>query len=313
MNWLLGIVGAVFLIGFIIGIYRGAIRIAVSVATTIVTLVVVCFASPYVAELIETYTPVNEVIEEKVSSAITTAALTQLNGTEQTQDTTTSVGLTRERVERVLKAAGVDEEDLAEHGITIDDIVNGKVTSQDLAQYGISSSVLAGVSGASSDDSASDSLSDINIPSDIQGQAIEGADMPEVFKNLLQKNNNSDTYAELGVKTFAEYVGKYLSNLIIYLVSYVLTFLVVTLILRAIIFSLDIVADLPVLGFVNRLAGGVVGVLCAAIVVWIVFIIITLLYTTEAGRALYDTIQGEPYLKALYDYNPILNLAIFLK
>ncbi len=313
MNWLLGIVGAVFLIGFIIGIYRGAIRIAVSVATTIVTLVVVCFASPYVAELIETYTPVNEVIEEKVSSAITTAALTQLNGTEQTQDTTTSVGLTRERVERVLKAAGVDEEDLAEHGITIDDIVNGKVTSQDLAQYGISSSVLAGVSGASSDDSTSDSLSDINIPSDIQGQAIEGADMPEVFKNLLQKNNNSDTYAELGVKTFAEYVGKYLSNLIIYLVSYVLTFLVVTLILRAIIFSLDIVADLPVLGFVNRLAGGVVGVLCAAIVVWIVFIIITLLYTTEAGRALYDTIQGEPYLKALYDFNPILNLAIFLK
>ncbi len=313
MNWLLGIVGAVFLIGFIIGIYRGAIRIAVSVATTIVTLVVVCFASPYVAELIETYTPVNEVIEEKVSSAITTAALTQLNGTEQTQDTTTSVGLTRERVERVLKAAGVDEEDLAEHGITIDDIVNGKVTSQDLAQYGISSSVLAGVSGASPDDSTSDSLSDINIPSDIQGQAIEGADMPEVFKNLLQKNNNSDTYAELGVKTFAEYVGKYLSNLIIYLVSYVLTFLVVTLILRAIIFSLDIVADLPVLGFVNRLAGGVVGVLCAAIVVWIVFIIITLLYTTEAGRALYDTIQGEPYLKALYDFNPILNLAIFLK
>ncbi len=313
MNWLLGIVGAVFLIGFIIGIYRGAIRIAVSVATTIVTLVVVCFASPYVAELIETYTPVNEVIEEKVSSAITTAALTQLNGTEQTQDTTTSVGLTRERVERVLKAAGVDEEDLAEHGITIDDIVNGKVTSQDLAQYGISSSVLAGVSGVSSDDSTSDSLSDINIPSDIQGQAIEGADMPEVFKNLLQKNNNSDTYAELGVKTFAEYVGKYLSNLIIYLVSYVLTFLVVTLILRAIIFSLDIVADLPVLGFVNRLAGGVVGVLCAAIVVWIVFIIITLLYTTEAGRALYDTIQGEPYLKALYDFNPILNLAIFLK
>ncbi len=313
MNWLLGIVGAVFLIGFIIGIYRGAIRIAVSVATTIVTLVVVCFASPYVAELIETYTPVNEVIEEKVSTAITTAALTQINGTEQTQDTTTSVGLTRERVERVLKAAGVHEEDLAEHGITIDDIVNGKVTSQDLAQYGISSSVLAGVSGTSSDDSASDSLSDINIPSDIQGQAIEGADMPEVFKNLLQKNNNSDTYAELGVKTFAEYVGKYLSNLIIYLVSYVLTFFVVTLILRAIIFSLDIVADLPVLGFVNRLAGGVVGVFCAAIVVWIVFIIITLLYTTEAGRALYDTIQGEPYLKALYDFNPILNLAIFLK
>lgn len=310
MNWLLGIVGALFLIGFFVGIYRGAIRIAVSVATTIVTLVVVCFASPYVAELVENYTPINEVIEDKVSSAITTAALTHLNETQE--ETTSSIGLTRERVERVLKAAGVDEEDLAEHGITIDDIVNGNVTSQDLAKYGISSSVLGGVSGSSAD-SDSTSLSDINIPSDIQGQAIEEADMPQIFKNLLQKNNNSDTYAELGVKTFAEYVGKYLSNLIIYLVSYIVTFLVVTLILRAIIFSLDIVADLPVLGFVNRLAGGVIGLLCAAIVVWIVFIIITLLYTTEAGKALYDTIQAEPYLKALYDFNPILNIAIFLK
>ena len=310
MNWLLGIVGALFLIGFFIGIYRGAIRIAVSVATTIVTLVVVCFASPYVADLVETYTPINEVIEDKVSSAITTAALTQLN--QNQEDTSSSIGLTRERVEKVLKAAGVDEEDLAEHGITIDDIVNGNVTSQDLAKYGISSSVLGGVSGSSTD-SASTSLRDINIPSDIQGQAIEEADMPQIFKNLLQKNNNSDIYAELGVKTFAEYVGKYLSNLIIYLVSYIVTFLVVTLILRAIIFSLDIVADLPVLGFVNRLAGGVIGLLCAAIVVWIMFIIITLLYTTEAGKALYDTIQAEPYLKALYDFNPILNVAIFFK
>ncbi len=310
MNVLLGIVGAVFLIGFFIGVYRGAIRIAVSIATTIVTLVVVCFASPYVAELVETYTPVNEVIEEKVSSAITTAALTQLNGSQE--NASASVGLTRERVEKVLKAAGVDEEDLAEHGISIDDIVNGNVTSQDLAKYGISSSVLGGVSGSSTD-SDSASLSDINIPSDIQGQAIEEADMPQIFKNLLQKNNNSDTYAELGVKSFAEYVGKYLSNLIIYLVSYIVTFLLVTLILRAIIFSLDIVADLPVLGFVNRLAGGVIGLLCAAIVIWIVFIIITLLYTTEAGKALYDTIQAEPYLKALYDFNPILNIAIFFK
>lgn len=310
MNVLLGIVGAVFLIGFLIGVYRGAIRIAVSVATTIVTLVVVCLASPYVAELVENYTPINEVIEEKVSSVITTAALTQLNGSQE--NASTSIGLTRERVEKVLKAAGVDEEDLAEHGISIDDIVNGNVTSQDLAKYGISSSVLGGVSGSSTN-SDSTSLSDINIPSDIQGQAIEEADMPQIFKNLLQKNNNSDTYAELGVKSFAEYVGKYLSNLIIYLVSYIVTFLLVTLILRAIIFSLDIVADLPVLGFVNRLTGGVIGLLCAAIVIWIVFIIITLLYTTEAGKALYDTIQAEPYLKALYDYNPILNIAIFFK
>ena len=143
--------------------------------------------------------------------------------------------------------------------------------------------------------------------------AIENADIPQVFKDLLRENNNSETYKTLGVETFAQYVGKFLAKLIIHVVAFLITFLLVTIVLRAIIFALDFIADLPGVGILNRLAGGVIGIAGAAIVVWVIFIVITLLYTTAIGKSLYDTIQAEPYLRVLYEYNPIMKLATMLR
>ena len=81
-------------------------------------------------------------------------------------------------------------------------------------------------------------------------------------------------------------------------------------ILRAIVFALDIVAELPVLGFINRLAGGVVGLGCALIIVWVAFIIITMLYMTSIGKEAYELIQNNDIIKMIYDYNPIMQLAV---
>ena len=51
-------IGLIFLICVIVGIYKGAIKIAVSLVTTLLTLVIVFFATPFVADLIESKTPV---------------------------------------------------------------------------------------------------------------------------------------------------------------------------------------------------------------------------------------------------------------
>ena len=55
--------------------------------------------------------------------------------------------------------------------------------------------------------------------------------------------------------------------------------MLITIVFRAIVFALDIVSSLPVLGFLNRLAGGAVGIVGALFFVWTAFVIITLLYT----------------------------------
>lgn len=287
-------IGLIFLICVIVGIYKGAIKIAVSLVTTLLTLVIVFFATPFVADLIESKTPVDSMIKDQVMKTMASVASEQLAGAQED-------GIDAEDVRKALEAAGVSEEKLQEYGISIDDIVNGEISSEQLAEYGISKNVLAGL-GAEGSAGIEEALENADIPKDLQIKAIEMAELPEVFKSLLSDNNNDVIYEKLGVKTFAEYVGEFLSKLIIHIVAFLCTFLLVTIVLRAIIFALDIVSELPVLGFFNRLAGGL-------IIIWLFFVVITLLYVTAFGREIYQVIQENAILNMLYENNPLMKLA----
>lgn len=299
MNWVLIVTGGILLIGFLVGIYRGAVRIAVSLLATMVTLVAVTLATPYIAEAVSKYTPLDDMIQEQISNALINAATSAVPGEDGS-------GLTEDGVRRVLEGAGVSEDDLKGFGISIEDIVNGKITGEELADFGISRNLLDGLKNS---DSVQETVENAEIPRDMQVAAIEGADIPEIFKNLLSTNNNSEIYEELGADTFVQYVGSFLTKLIINVVAFLCAFVIVTIILRAVIFALDVVSDLPVLGFVNRIAGGAVGILCALVVVWVLFVIVTLLYVTSAGREIYDLIQSNGILKIIYEYNPVMGLA----
>ena len=294
-------IGLIFLICVIVGIYKGAIKIAVSLVTTLLTLVIVFFATPFVADLIESKTPVDSMIKDQVMKTMASVASEQLAGAREG-------GIDAEDVRKALEAAGVSEEKLEEYGISIDDIVNGEISSEQLAEYGISKNVLAGL-GTEGSAGIEEALENADIPKDLQIKAIEMAELPEVFKSLLSDNNNDVIYEKLGVKTFAEYVGEFLSKLIIHIVAFLCTFLLVTIVLRAIIFALDIVSELPVLGFFNRLAGGVVGAAGGLIIIWLSFVVITLLYVTAFGREIYQVIQENAILNMLYENNPLMKLA----
>lgn len=304
MNWVVLTVGLIFLLCILVGVYKGAVRIAVSLVTTLLTLVIVFFASPFVAGLIEDKTPLDEVIEDQVLSTMAGSVTSQAEETE-------GEGISEDTVRRALDAAGISEETLEEYGISVDDIVNGDISGDELAEYGISSGLLEGLTGESAE-TTEDMIESADIPRDVQIAAIEAADLPEIFKNLLTENNNDEIYEDLGVQTFAQYVGSFLAKLIINIIAFLGTFVLVSLVLRAIVFALDIVANLPVLGLINRLAGGAIGIAGALIIVWILFIFLTLLYTTSIGKEASQMIQGNGFTRMLYEYNPLMNLAINL-
>ena len=299
MDWVLITAATIFLVCIIVGVCQGALRIAVSLATTLLTLTIVFFATPHVAKAIAQYTPMDEMIEQKVSAAILDAARTQLAGG---VESLTGGGMSEEDVREALDAAGVDEEDLEQYGVSVKDIAEGNIDAGLLSQLGIAD-------GPDKGGEEGDVLDQIDLPRDLQQEAINAADLPDIFKNLLSVNNNSEIYEELGVQTFAQYVGSFFAKLIINIISYLGTFLIVTIILRAIIFALDIVAEIPVLGLINRLAGGVIGFAGALIIVWLLFVVVTLLYTTVIGKDIYEAIQGNGILKFLYDNNPIMKMA----
>lgn len=306
MNWLSMLIGAVFLICMIVGFMRGAIKIIVSLAATVVTLVLVYFATPFVSDAIARYTPLDDMIKSQVVQTMANAASAQLGGEEE------GGSLDAASVRRVLEAAGISEDMLAQYGISIDDIVNGNISSEDLAKFGISGDVLNGLQG---EDGASmeDIITSAEIPRDVQISAIEAADLPDVFKNLLTENNNSEMYQRLGAETFAEYVGNFLAELILNILAFLGSFILITIVIRAIVFALDIVSNLPVLGALNRIAGGIVGLAGALVIVWTAFVVITLLYVTSVGKELYHMIETDVFLNALYQHNPIMGIATMFR
>ncbi|NSG33335.1 CvpA family protein [Coprococcus comes] len=301
VNILLVIVGGIIAIGAIVGFAKGAVRIAVSLGATILTLAVVYFATPYVSKAIYSLTPIDEMVEQQCIKTMTKAF---------TGEADTESGLTEEQVRGILLAAGVSEKTLEAAGITVEDIVNGNVSDEMLQQYGISPDIF---NGHASTEEVKQSVMEAEVPKQMQIAAIEGADLPDVFKNLLLENNNSEVYQKLGVTTFAEYVSKYFAKLVIEIIAFLITFLFATIVIRAVVFALDFVTALPVLGILNRLAGVLVGSTISFIIVGILFIVITLLYTTTIGKQAMGMIREDQILSFLYDNNIIMKIATMLR
>lgn len=302
MNWLGITVLVILLIGMIVGIARGAIRIAVSLVATILTFVIVFFATPYVSKGITELTPIQDVVETKITQMITG----MVSGTLGDQG---SSGYGDEStIRRILQAAGVTEDELAAYGISIQDIAQGRVGTDELVELGISRNVLDGMKNVEPE-----VIEQAEIPRDTQIALIQNANIPDIFKNLLLTNNNDSEYEKLEAVTFAEYIAKYMAKTVVNIIAFLLTLVVVTIVFRAILYALNIIEDLPVLGLVNRLAGGALGICGALIVVWVLFVVITLLYTTGIGSEMFTMIRGNELLSFLYELNPIMKLATTLR
>ena len=57
-----------------------------------------------------------------------------------------------------------------------------------------------------------------------QAQIIENSDVPEIFKEYLQENNNKEIYSMIGADSFADYIAKGITRLIIQILTAVVLF-----------------------------------------------------------------------------------------
>ena len=145
-----------------------------------------------------------------------------------------------------------------------------------------------------------------------QVMMIENMNLPENIKELLLENNNNEAYGILEVTGFHEYIGAYLANAIINTMAYLICFVVIWTILRAILLALDVVAKLPVLNGINRLAGGILGLAMGVTIVWVVFLLVTVLCNGDFGRSFFALICENPFLLFLYNQNVIMKIVFGL-
>lgn len=145
------------------------------------------------------------------------------------------------------------------------------------------------------------------LPREEQITLIEGAQLPEIFQRMLLENNNNEVYMALGVETFGEYIGAYIAKVIADVLAFLVTFVVVFIIIRIVIGMLGIIDKLPLIGGANHLAGAAVGAGMGILIIWILFIVITLLYNTSFGAACLANISESKILTMLYENNILMN------
>lgn len=148
----------------------------------------------------------------------------------------------------------------------------------------------------------------LELPRETQISLVENSNLPEVFQEFILENNNSEIYENLGVTNFGEYLIKFFAKIIINVLSFLLTLLAVTIVLRTIIYMLGIITDLPVIGGVNRIAGGALGLAKGLVIVWVVFAVLTLMYDSAFGTMCLQSIEENEWLKLIYDNNILLNI-----
>lgn len=264
-NWLLIIVGVIFLICIVVGFVRGFFKSALSLLSTVLTIVLMIVLNPYVAQALTKYTPIDDMIEKKCVEAF----MPEISTEELAKADLSGTPLADLSEDEVAALNQLDWESL---GITAGDIL--KVIGE--------------------------------IPKDVQIKRIEDSTLPSFLKDLILENNNSAIYNELSVASFPEYVASYIARMVIKVLAFLVTFLLAVIIVKALMTAVDVIGELPVVGTLNHLAGALLGVFVALLIVWLGFLVLTMVYSTVVGKQCFDMIERSQILTFLYDKNILL-------
>lgn len=148
---------------------------------------------------------------------------------------------------------------------------------------------------------------------------IDGLQIPDSIKDTM-KDSLAETMEEKE-KEAAEFVGnqldaleKYicelLTSIILNALGFFITFLVAAVGIAVLCFVLDLLSKLPVLHQINTLAGVAMGALEGLVILWIVFVIITMLGSTGFGQSCMAMISESKILSFLYDSNVLSKILL---
>ncbi len=143
-----------------------------------------------------------------------------------------------------------------------------------------------------------------------QIDAIEKLNLPEELKKTLIDNNNQDTYNELDVNGFIDYITSLLSHIVINAMGYLGSFLILLIFFAVLASMTKLLTDLPIIGWVDSIGGLAFGLIKGVLTVWLIYIVITITMSTDMGSNLYAQIQANPLTSYLYEHNMLLEVLL---
>ncbi|MDD7218521.1 MAG: CvpA family protein [Blautia sp.] len=143
-----------------------------------------------------------------------------------------------------------------------------------------------------------------------QNDVIKNLNLPSLLTNGISENNTADVYSYLSADTFSEYLAHYLAEIVINGLSFLVSFILSTLLIRCITWAADLITRIPVIKGVNKIAGALFGLIKFVVIIWILFLILTVLCNTAIGQNGLKLIRQDQLLN--YLYNKDILIRIFL-
>lgn len=150
----------------------------------------------------------------------------------------------------------------------------------------------------------------LSLTEDQQETVISGLPLPEVLKKQIIKYNNQEGYRGLKASTFQDYMINYIASAILNVLSFLLAVILVQILIQIILHILHLLTHIPGISFVNRLAGGAIGILQWLFLMWLFFLVLSMFQATEPGQYLLKMVWDSDYLNLLYDSNLFVQIVL---
>lgn len=148
---------------------------------------------------------------------------------------------------------------------------------------------------------------------------IDGLELPDSIKETIkdslmetmeEKKEEAANFVGDKLDSLEIYICELLTNIILNAVGFFVTFLLAAAGLAMLCFVLDLLSKLPVLHQINTLAGIAMGALEGLVILWIVFVVITMLGSTDFGQSCMAMISESKILSFLYDSNVLSKILL---
>lgn len=291
MNILEVVIAAAFVLFAAAGFYRGFIKKFASMAALVLSIVLVAVFLPYISAFLRDHTPVYDTIVKQCSQAVREQTSAVLAGSAGGTGEETGLDLDREQIKEIMEEYGYDS-------ALVDGLSDEQLESY-VQQY--AGSYLA-QSGQEQDAAQPGRLE--------QMEMIENLPLPQLLKDLLLDHNNEEGYENLQVNNFQDYIVHFISTIILNLISFLAAVILVRLLLWGAIAALDLLSHIPVLSFLNRLAGLLLGLVQGLFWLWVFFLLLSVCSATEIGMQLMSMVQQSALLGGLYEKNLFLQIVL---
>lgn len=298
-------VAAVILLFAAAGYRKGFVKKLAAMVSLLVSVVLVSALLPWITAFLKENTPVYTMVEEQCRTVMEKQiGEAMFSGAEKSTGESSQAdiyrNMGREEIKALMEANGYD-------GNLLDALSDEQLEQykeQYIQQYFGSDTTNSG----ESENSGAVLLG--NLTRIEQTELIENLPLPEFLQDILLDYNNEEGYQGLGVSTFQDYLIGFIATGILNVAAFLASVLIVHLLLWLSISALSILANLPVIRVVNRVAGLALGLLQAMLVLWLAFLILSLVSGTGIGMQLMKMVESSTWLNWLYQSNLFLKIVL---